>query len=252
MMPDRLQPVWHFHNPAQLTPGRTGKVKITTLRRKKPFPHTQLSQKPQIPTGLSGRRHLDGLAASTTKISSKLPKFRGSKLIFSGMGQHRKPAGRIDPLNDLLQLRPVSLNITCFSGAKVSLEGLSSILHDTRLNHHPRKMRSPGNILTGFCGRALQEVWNRKLTQALGDHGRPRPPIAVLPFQCIAKITVFDVKIETNDVYCMAPPQTGKFNTRNQNDTVGFCSVLCLHKALYRIVIREGEMGNLFIRGTNQ
>jgi hypothetical protein len=52
-MPDRLKPVWHFHDAAKLTPGSAGKVKITALGCQQFLFPTKLCKKPQITTGLT-------------------------------------------------------------------------------------------------------------------------------------------------------------------------------------------------------
>src|SRR5690606_40777466 len=80
MMPDGLQPVWHFHNSTKLAPGCTGEMEIAPLRGQQGLLASKLRNKPQVSAGLPRNCNLNSASTDLPKIAHKRSEEHTSEL----------------------------------------------------------------------------------------------------------------------------------------------------------------------------
>lgn len=249
-MPDRLQPVWHFHDPAQLAPGRTGKVKIAPLGGPELLPATQFRQKAEIATRLPGRTHLNRLPASGLERTHQLTEFGGGEVVFSRMRQDGDAPGIPDPADHLLQLRPVGADIARLAGSQIALERLGGMTDHTLMRQHLGKVGPSRHIAAGRRRGFAKQIRHLQPLQTLGNHRSPGPSVIRLLRDPRQQQRVVGIKVEADDMNRPALPQTRQFDTVDQLHPHRVRRLTRRGQPPERVVIGQGKMTDALTGGS--
>jgi len=241
-MPDRLQPVRHFHDIPQLTPGRARKVEITALGCPHPVAPAKLGQKTEITAGLTGGGYLNTQPPGLAELRRQLPEPGRGQLVLTWMRQYGNTASLGDPLHHLRQFRPVGTHIASLSGSQVPFERLSSIAHHPGLDQGPGKMGPARHITTGLFRRPLQQVRHPQSVEPPGNHCRPGPAIIGLLPDPASEYRIFPIKVQTDNMDRPAFPQTGQFNPGHQRDPEMIRRLRRFSKTVQGIVIGQSQV----------